>query len=197
MNLFKPLLYLEGTKDSTHDAIQRLLVKHAEEGLALLIRFCQAYGASYLHPILLFCLVHLCDAIITHDRASPSALQTIRFCIETLEEAKAGYPLARSLQQMFATAVGDCNLQLPPDLQGFIADEPSMYQLEKLLNAVTRPTYQAPISLLLPNLRPGLAQEFMDAWQRASATMDGDSRSEVESTQPQRSMQISLLLNED
>ena len=195
MNLFKPLLYLEGTKGSTHDAIQRLLVKHAEEGLALLIRYCQAYSATYLHPILLFCLVHICDAIITHDRASQATFQTIRFCIEALEEAKAGYPLAGSLQQMFATAVADCNIQLPPDLQGFIA-EPSMYQLDKLLNAVTRPTYQAPISLLLPNLRPGLAQEFMDAWQRASATMDGDSRSEVESTQPQRSMQISSLLND-
>lgn len=195
MNLFKPLLYLEGTQDSTHDAIQRLLVKHAEEGLSLLIHYCQAYGAIYLHPILLFCLVHICDAIITHDRASLSTSQTIRFCIETLEEAKTGYPLARSLQQMFVTAVADCNLQLPPDLQGFIA-ESSMYQLDELLNAVTRPTYQAPISLLLPNLRPGLAQDFMDEWQQASATMDGDSRSEVESTQPQRSMQISSLLND-
>ena len=195
MNLFKPLLYTEGTTDSTHDAIQRLLVKHAEEGLALLICFCQAYGAMYLHPILLFCLVHICDAIITHDRASISIPQTIRFCIETLEEAKAGYPLARSLQEMFATAVTDCNLQLPPDLQGCIA-EPTMYQLDKLLNAITRPTYQAPISLLLPNLSPGLAQDFMDRWEQASVMVDGDSRAEVESDQPQRSMQISSLLND-
>ena len=55
INLFKPLLYLEA-QDSTHNAINQLLGKHAKEGLAILIQYHEVYGAVYQTPIHLFCM---------------------------------------------------------------------------------------------------------------------------------------------
>lgn len=146
--------------------------------------------------------MHISDALVDHDRHSPTTPRAVRFCIENLETAKASYPLAGPLQRMFATAVTDCGLDLPDDLQRFVG-LPTMYQLDELMNACGRPTYKTPMSQLVPTLRKELAQEFMDEWARASEGANGKAKEmEVESPaavrreEPKRGMQISALLND-
>ena len=199
LNVFKPMLYLEQSKDSTRDAISDLLVKHAKEGFACLVRYCRMYGAAYQTPIQLYCLVHICDAVMTHDRRGQSKPEAIRFCMEVLEEAKQSYPLAKPLQHMFAAAVNECNISLPDDLERLLGSN-ERYQVDELLNACTRLTYRTPIDQLKPNLEPTLADDFIDEWQRASKEEMND---ELESPTSfvrqdnQRSMNISSLLNDD
>ena len=150
--------------------------------------------------------MHICDALVDHDRHSDSTPRTIRFCIKTLEEAKASYPLAGPLQRMFATAITDCGLPLPDDLQRLVGPS-TMYQLDELMSACGRPTYKTPISQLVPNLKPELAQEFVDEWHAASKGESGQRREgggelnvespeEVRRVEPKRAMQISALLND-
>ena len=177
-------------------------MKHAREGLALLIRYRQRYGAAYQTPIQLFCTVHICDAIVSHDRDASSCQETIRFCIESLAEAKASYPLATPLQKMFATSLNDLNIALPDDLAKLVGP-PSTYQIDGLLSACTRMTYRAPIAQILPSLKPSLAQDFVDDWSRACSRgdegmrMDLDGAHAVDRKDHARSMRIKSLLNDD
>ena len=198
VNLLEPLLYLEETRTSTRDAIADLLVKHSKEGLSLLIRYCELYSAEYMTPVMLFCTVQVCDAIVSHDCHDQSTIDTIRFCLVSLTDAKACYPIAGPLARMFANSLHDRQFDLPSDLQSFIPEK-SAYELEELLNACTRPTYRIPVSQLLPSLKPSLAEDFLEEWQRANVhdvAMDISSPVSESSTKTQRSMQISSLLNE-
>lgn len=177
-------------------------MKHAREGVALLIRYRQRYGAAYQTPIQLFCTVHICDAIVSHDRDASSCQDTIRFCLESLAEAKASYPLAVPLQKMFATSLEDLNIALPDDLAELIGP-PSTYQIDELLSACTRMTYRAPIAQMLPSMKPTLAQDFVDEWSKAckrgdeGMRMDLDGALAVDKEDKSRAMRIKSLLNDD
>lgn len=200
INLFEPLLYLE-TTNSTRDAIADQLIMHAKAGLALVVSYRQRYSAAYLTPVQLFCTVHICDAIVSHDRTGQSRQETIRFCIETLAEAKASYTLAGPLQRMFASSLSELDIPLTDDLKNLIGPPPT-YQLDEFLNACTRPTYRVPIGQMLPTLKPTLAQDFMDEWQRTrdqgnQNTEMGFDGSGIGNDDRQRSMHISSLLNHD
>ena len=166
------------------------------------MRYRQRYGAAYQTPIQLFCTVHICDAIVSHDRDASSCQETIRFCIESLAEAKASYPLATPLQKMFATSLNDLNIALPDDLAELIGP-PSTYQIDELLGACTRMTYRAPIAQMLPSMKATLAQDLVDEWSKPcnkrdeGMRMDLDGAHAVDTKDQARSMRINSLLNDD
>ena len=195
VNVFKPLMYLRDTSREASDKVREILLRYAHQGLDLVVEYHSLYGAFYQSPLQLFCLVHLCDTVVSHDAHGASTAKVIRFCIENLQEAKAGYPLAGPLQRMFATAVGEYNIAIPQDLERLVGPI-YQYQLDDLLNACTRPSYQAPVAQLRPNMSPSLAQDFMDEWHEA-----GDEKKQVEIKGPAttsvapRSMNINELLN--
>ena len=194
VQLFQPLLSLEQTPRETFEAINDLLLKHAKQGLALLVQYRKEYSVFYQSPLQLFGLVHICDAIVSHDAHGDDTSDTVRFCIKSLEDAKSGYPVAGPLQRMFANTLSDCNISLPNDLERLIGP-PHRYQLEDLLNACSRPSYRPPIAQLLPNFEATLAQDFMDEWQ---AACDQHIQTNLESptaVHTQRSMHINNLLN--
>jgi len=144
---------------------------------------------------LLFCIVHVCDALVGYDSQGAFTINTARFCLESLEEAKTGYPLAGPLQKMFRLALDEYSITLPNELER-LCGPTSKYGPEELLDACTRPSYQQPIVQLLPNLDPGLAQDFMDEWQKLCEERPQQNQL-VESSEPTRqySMQINNLLN--
>ena len=191
LQLFQPLLHLDKHYRVSHDHLQGLVVKHAKTGLALLIQYRTSYSFRYLSPMLLFCIVHICDAIVRYT----SNTEIARFCLESLEEAKTGYPLAGPLQKMFRLALDGYGISLPDELERLCGPS-SRYGPEELLDACTRPSYQQPIIQLLPNLEPQLAQDFMDEWQklcdeRPQQNQPGEASEPIR----QSSMQINNLLN--
>lgn len=124
-----------------------------------------------------------------------STIEAARFCLESLEEAKVGYPLAGPLQRMFRLALDDYNVLLPDELERMCGPS-SKYGPEELLNACTRPSYQQPIVQLLPNLDKGLAQDFMDEWQKLCEERPQQNRPvEFSGQEKQMSMQITSVLN--
>ncbi len=199
LQLFQPLLHLDQYYKASHDYLQGLVVKHARVSLALLTQYRNAYTFRYQSPILLFCIVHVCDALVGYDNGSdsqgPSNIEIVRFCLESLEVAKVGYPLAGPLQRMFRVALDNYNVSIPDELERLCRPS-SKYGPDELLNACTRPTYQQPINQLLPNLDPGLAQDFMDEWQKLyEERPPQDKPAEFPGQEKQNSMQITSLLN--
>lgn len=194
VHLFQPLLSLAQTPRASHEAINDLLFKYAREGLALLIQYRKAYGTFHQSPLQLFCMIHICDAIVSHDGHGGDTLDTIRFCIESLEDAKFGYPVAGPLQRMFANRLIECNISLPNDLENLVGS-PHIYQLEDLLNVCARSSYTPPITQLLQNFKPSLAQDFMDEWQAAYDQHPQTNLENPTAVPNQRSMHIDTLLN--
>ncbi len=195
LQLFQPLLHLDKYYKASHDYLQGLVVKHGKAALVLLVQYRDAYSFRYLSPVLLFCIVHVCDALVRYDAQGAAATETARFCLESLEEAKVGYPLAGPLQKMFRLALDDYSISIPDGLER-LCGPPSRYGPEELLNACTRPSYQQPILQMLPNLDPGLAQDFMDDWEKLCEERPKQDRPEGLSGQDrQDSMQITSLLN--
>ena len=174
------------------------MIKHAKIGLELLTQYRAAHTFRYLSPIMLFCIVHICDALVGYDGQSGAAIEIARFCLEGLEEAKVGYPLAGPLQKMFRIALDGYNISIPDELERLCGPS-SKYGPEELLDACTRSSYQQPIAHLLPNIGPRVAQDFMDEWQKRcgdrplqDTAMESSGNSRIER---QKSMQIHALLN--
>ena len=195
LQLFQPLLHLDKYYRASHDYLQGLVLKHAKIGLALLVQYRDAYSFRYLSPILLFCIVHICDVLVRYGNKGASAIDITRFCLESLEEAKVGYPLAGPLQKMFRLALDDYSISLPDELER-LCGPAAKYGPEELLNACTRPSYQQPIMQMLPNLEPSLAQDFMDDWQKLCEERPQQSRPvDIPESARQHSMHIDSLLN--
>ena len=195
LQLFQPLLHLDTPHKASLDYLRGLVVKHAETAFVLLTQYRDAYSFRYITPILLFCIVHTCDALIKYDGRDGSTTETARFCLEGLEEAKVGYPLAGSLQKMFRQALNDNNVSIPDELERLCGPS-SRYGPEELLDACTRPSYQQPTAQLLPNMNSGLAHDFMDDWQKLCEERPPQDRpTELSEPGKEFSMQIDSLLN--
>lgn len=132
-------------------------------------------------PLQLFCTVHLCDALVRQHTHDPSPVDPIRFCLESLQEAKAGYPLAGPLQQMFRISMGEYNVTVPNDLERLIGDS-SRNGPEEFLDACTRISYQQPTSHILLSLDSGVSQEFVRECQQIDQQYPPES-SEFQSSQ--------------
>lgn len=128
------------------------------------MRYRILYSSLYLSPLQLICLVQLCDALVRYDSTGQTTPQTIHFCLASLEDAKRGYPLAGSLQQMFRQALADFNIPVPDELERMMGSAASL-GTEELLDACTRSTYRQPINHILPNMDINMADDFVAGWQ--------------------------------
>lgn len=157
--LLQPLLELEQTPNSQF-YLRNLMIQHALQGLTLLAQYRDVYSCAYMTPLQLFCIVHLCDALVRLHTQVPTTADIISFCLESLQEAKNSFSLAGPLQQMFRLAMAEYNVSVPNDLERLIGSS-SRYGNEEFLNACTRISYQQPMSQILPSLDKGLGQDFV------------------------------------
>lgn len=134
--------------------------ENCTRGLDLLKLYRLYFTYQYQSPLQLFSTVHICDSSIRFDMENPSIMDTIRFCLESLQEAKVGYSIAGSLQQMFCLSMAEYKIPIPDDLVGAIQVS-SECEPEHLLDACTRPTYKQPLKQILPNLDKNLGVEFV------------------------------------
>lgn len=141
--------------------------KNCIRGLDLLKLYRTHFSYKYQSPLQLFTTVHISDASIRFDRDSPSTADTIRFCLESLQEAKAGYSIAGPLQQMFCNSMAEYQVPIPDDLVEVIHAS-SECEPENLLDACTRLTYKQPLKQILPNLDQNLGVDFVQLCEEAA-----------------------------
>lgn len=198
IQLLQPLLHLDHYNQESFDQLIQIVVHQAKAGVELLILYNSIYTNFYLSPLHMFCLVHLCDAVVRYDGHGTTTPRTVEFCLTSLEEAKVGYPVAGPLQKMFRLSLTEYNVPIANELERMIGVSGRMGP-EELLDACTRPTYKQPISQILPNMEAELGQEFMNGWQRiAEGTSAGLKLGERSGNGPNargKRMEIGSLLN--
>ena len=160
------MLHLDQFYQESYEHLQSLVIRNSRRGLDLLVQYSRLYSNCYLSPVQLFCLVHLCDAVVRYD-ATDEASRTscIQFCLSSLQQAKAGYSLAGPLQKMFRTALSDYKIPVTDEMEHLMGTSTHLGP-EELLEACTRPSYRQPIVQILPNLVQTLGQDFMDGFQQ-------------------------------
>ena len=165
IQLLQPLLHLDHYNPESYKQLLWVVVNHAKIGMELLTQYKNIYSNSYLSPLQLFCLVHLSDALVRYDGHGDGTPRTVEFCLTSLEEAKAGYPVAGPLQKMFYVSLTEYRIGVSDELQRMIRVPASMAP-EQLLDACTRPTYKQPIAQITQTMEADLGQDFMDRLQR-------------------------------
>ena len=133
--------------------------------MELLTQYKNIYSNCYLSPLQLFCLVNLSDALVRYDGHGDATPRTVEFCLTSLEEAKAGYPVAGPLQKMFSVSLAEYRIRVSDELERMIR-VPAQMAPEQLLDACTRPTYKQPIAQITHNMEADIGQGFMDGLQR-------------------------------
>ena len=166
IELLQPLLSLNYFYQESYEQLVRFVVDHAKKGVELLAQYKSIYTNIYLSPLQLFCMVHLCDAVVRYDGPGGTTPRTVEFCLTSLEEAKVGYPVAGPLQQMFRHSLTEYSIPIPEELEGMMGGVSARIGPEELLDACTRPTYKQPITQIIPNMEADSGQRFMDGWQR-------------------------------
>ena len=172
-----PLLHPDYSVEA-RNIIKIMLVGHARDGFKLLLEYREHYSFDFISPLQLLCMVHICDVMATvaevddyiHDLTDP-----IRFCLETLNEARFSYPIAAPLQKMFIISMNEANAPIPPDLRETVREVESL-GLDELLNSVTRPNYKQPTSQLQPSMEQTLAWDFVQELTRRGLGPGGQSK---------------------
>ena len=89
----------------------------------------------------------------------------VTFCFLALQEAKTSYYIAASLQKMFAVALKEASVPIPPEIEPLIRSVDSLC-LDDMLNSMTRPSYKSPVGQLIPSMDAALAWDFVKELER-------------------------------
>lgn len=191
------MLHLEQIERDSYAQLLGLVTEHATTGMQLLVQYQDTYSNSYLCPFQLMCLVQLCDTMVKYNGTIGTAAQTIQFCLTCLEDAKAGYPVARALEKMFRNSLAEYRISIPDDVEAMVTQSDHLGP-EELLDACTRATYKQPISQLLPQVQANAGQEFVTRWQQLFShgrLSDGRSRASSAMRGSGKKVEIGSLLN--
>ena len=165
IQLLQPLLHLDHIYQESYEQLVRAAVDHAKLGVQLLTQYKRIYTTLYLSPLQLFCLVHLCDAVVRWDGHGDTTPRTVEFCLVSLEEAKVGYPVAGPLQKMFRLSLTEYGISVPNELERMMGMSAHLGP-EELLDACERPTYRQPMAHFFHIMEEVLGQDFMIGRQR-------------------------------
>ncbi len=171
VQLLEPLRCSDHLSRNEHMQITNLVLRHAKAGVYLLMRYREEFSSRYLCPFQLFCITRLCDAIVRFDSVGDSAVQSTRFCIVSLEDAKSVYPLAGPLQKMFRLALADDDIPVPDELEWTMSSAAEMGP-KQFLEACTKLTYRQQISRILRSLDRNISRQFISGWRERDLDID-------------------------
>jgi len=112
-----------------------------------------------------FCLLHLSDAIISYSPQDPPARETVKFCLQTLQEARAGFGLCGPLQLLFRQRAEEYGVRIPEQL-GELTESFSYYAMDDILDACTRLTYAEPLDQIMHYIDPAIAKDWSVEWEK-------------------------------
>ena len=199
IHLLQPLLHLhsDSVQRESLTLIRSLLVHHARAGLQLLAQYRNTYTSSYISPLQLLCLLHICDVLIRYDDSGESTSRIIHFCFTSLQDAKNSYAIAGPFQKMFRDALAEYNQPVPDELERMIGASAALTP-EALLESCTRVTFKQPMFEFLPNMYEDAGEGFARIWRQdyeQGGPSGGGRRTSFASSGNKNRMDIRALLN--
>lgn len=188
---FSPLLHCGFFTGNDQEELRHIIVFHARSGFEIFEHSRRLYSSRFAMPLLSFCLINLCDALVRLSPNAPQAPEVVSFCLEILQQTRAGFPLCKPLQWLFLQTVEECGVHPPPELSDII-DSFSHVVLDDVLDACTRLAYTQPLDQILPHLDPAIAGDFNREWDKQVVNRPKPHRKESSSG---RYLQIGNLLN--
>ena len=189
---FSPLLHCGFFTDSDLAELRQIVVFHARSGVEPLEHSRRLYSSRFSLPLMSFCLIHLCDALVRYSPHVPPASQTARFCLDVLHQTRLGFTLCGPLQLLFHQTAQECGVQLPPEMSDTV-DSFSHYIVDDILDACTRLSYTQPLDQILHHIDPDIAQDWSGEWEKQIKSRKGKVRRESSSG---RYLQVANILND-
>ncbi|KAK8167714.1 hypothetical protein BKA80DRAFT_340732 [Phyllosticta citrichinensis] len=175
-HLLHPISDLNELPMATRDHIKSIAEQSAVEGIKLLEQYRHLYTVRYQSPLLAFCVVHICVAVLQGRKSTPEdSYLTIRFGLEAMEEALPGFEYAGPLGLLFCRAVVELDLTAPDALKTLMSNLPE-YGPEELLDACERVTCTQPRSTLVGRIDKSFGDEFVQLWRQTVGGLDGKNR---------------------
>jgi len=164
VQLFRPLVHGNFFADSAQDELRRILIFHARSGVEQLGHAQRLYSTRYSLPLMNFCLVQLCDALLSYSPLEPPASETVAFCLHALQHTHAGFALCGPLQSLFTQRVRECGIRIPEELEKLV-DSVDDYSVDDILDACTRLSYTEPLDQSIRYIDPLIAKEWNGEWE--------------------------------
>lgn len=191
MQHFTPLLHCNYFAEEDTARLCHLVLFHARTGVDILQHAHRLYSSRYQLPLVTFCSLHISDTLVRYSPEDPPALQTVQFCLESMQQTRIGFGICGPLQQLFLQTAIKCNVELSPEIDSLM--EPRQhFGVDDVLDACTRLEYTLPLDHVLHHIDPDVAQEWPYQWQRLVLNPVGQAR---RPSIGERFMQITSLLN--
>ena len=156
----------------------------------------------------MFSVLHLTDVVVRFfpggmEGGAKDGPEAMQFAIEALKQSRAGFPVARPLQEMLRRTAKECSIPLPRNLNDIMPlprKSQQIYRLDDFIDACTRKTYTQPVE----EIHAKYAASFSTDWITEGpahgflASASGPSRLRIPSAEErgaQSLMQIHNLLN--
>ncbi|KAL2040459.1 hypothetical protein N7G274_006902 [Stereocaulon virgatum] len=189
---FSPLLHCGAFTGSDLAELRQIVIFHARSGVEPLEHSRRLYSSRFSLPLMSFCLIHLCDALVRYSPQVPPAAQTARFCLDVLHQTRLGFALCGPLQSLFYQAIRECGVQLPPEMSDTV-DSFNHYVVDDILDVCTRLSYTQPLDQILHHIDPQIAQDWAGEWEKQIKSRIGKARRESTSG---RYLQVANILND-
>ena len=188
---FNPLLHCGLFSHDDHVELVRIVVFHARSSIELLAHARRLYSARFSIPLMSFCLVHVCDALVRFSPKDPPASDTVEFCLEVLQQTSAGFALCGPLQSLFCQTAEECGVPLSDEMRALMGSF-DHYVMDDILDACTRLSYTQPLDQILLRVDPEIAKDWPQEWHRQVVA----TQARRDSNSSGRYMQIGNLLND-
>ncbi|KAL9579403.1 MAG: hypothetical protein Q9203_006712 [Teloschistes exilis] len=161
----EPLLRSKAFDGSSEDFIINLVIRHAKDAIGILQQSRRLYSTRYLLPLMSFCAIHVGDTLIRYSPDDPPGTQVVEFCLATLQEASAGFPICGPLQELFKRSADECGVQLPSNIEE-ITGNLGNYGMDDILDACTRLDYKQPIDQSVRHVDDKVEEKWANKWQQ-------------------------------
>jgi hypothetical protein len=188
VQLFSPLAGCNYFAESDAQNISNLIAFHARTGLEHISHCMRLYSCRYNMPLTAFCVVHLGDALVNAREIPPPDVVT--FCLDVLEQNRAGFPVCGPLQQVFWQRARDRGVELPEDVQANLALSDNRYGVDELLDACLRLSYAQPNDQIRRYIDSGIGDTWREEWNKQIGSAGFRRTSTAD-----RTIQITSLLN--
>ncbi|KAL9002916.1 MAG: hypothetical protein Q9188_004189 [Gyalolechia gomerana] len=189
-----PMLQSGLFEGSNLQELQRMVVRHAQQGIEIMEHARRLYSARYLMPLLSFCVIHIGDALIRYSPHEPPDSDVVEFCLGLLQQASGGFAICGPLQELYRRTAYECGVQLPANIET-ITGQLGNYGMDDILDACTRLDYKQPVDQSVRHIADNVAKEWPSTWEQVVNSPGRPSTVKKLST-GERPLRIKSLLND-
>ena len=187
--LLAPMAHCSYFSDPEANEIRNSLVFHAQSGLEHIDQCKRLYSCRYNMPLIAFCIVHLADVLLRYNPRDLSSSGIISFCLEALDQNRAGFQICGPLQQVFYLTAQNHGFELPEEVPELFRSG-DRYGVDDILDAFTRLSYAQPLDQISRYIDENIGKQWSQEWNKTIDQGKSESQPNAE-----RTMQITSLLN--